>query len=194
MNERQMDRDIRFRSQRQNNLKKKQTIQMYPVDQVFSLNDDKIWYDIPGFPKYQYCDQGYIRSFKSRKKFPYGVVLGFKHTSNGDMYSLTDRNNFVRSISFMAIKSIVESSKDILHPYHTFEVPNDNISRNIHCFLDERVDQSIPGKVVKKPRKVQRDELNNKEISTLPDFCSALDDMDKALNPNIIHPIHFVEG
>lgn len=172
---------------------KKNTSTIYAVDKVFNLNDDKIWYDIPGFPKYQYCDQGYIRSFKCRNRYPFGVVLSFKHTSNGDMYSLTDRNNFVKSISFATIKSIVDQNKSMLHPYHTYEVPQDKLSRNIHCFLDEQVDESIPGKVIKKPTKVHRDELNHRESSSLPDFCAALDNMDRALNPNIIHPIRFVD-
>lgn len=162
----------------------------YPVDKVFPYNDDQLWYDIPGFPSYQFSYKGYIRSFKSRGVYPYGILLEFKHTSKGDMFTLTDRDNFVRSVSFDEIKSLVDSARHQLHPYHTFETPRYNTARNIRAFTNYVENTNIPGKVVDKSVYVKRKELNNKELGSIPTFNNLRDFDD---DENIITPIRFVE-
>ena len=42
--------------------KRKKRPRVYPVDRVFSNNEDYIWYDIPGYPNYQYSSDGYKTS------------------------------------------------------------------------------------------------------------------------------------
>ena len=124
-------------------------------------------------------------------------MLSFRHTSKGDIYSLTDKNNFVRELSFEDIGNIVKKHAGVLKPYHTYEVPIGRLSRNQHCFLDETIDDSIDGKVVKRPTKVKRDDLNHRTHSSLPDFCSAFEKLDDAwpeqerLIP-LIQPVRFV--
>ena len=159
----------------------------YPVDKVFPYNDDQLWYEIPGFPSYQFSYNGYIRSFKSRKVYPYGILLEFKHTSNGDMFTLTDKDNFVRSISFAEVKGLVDNAKPYLHPYHTFEVPF-RTARNIRAFTSNVEDINIPGKVIDKSVIVKRKELNHKELGSIPTFNN-LRDFD---DDNVITPIRFV--
>lgn len=154
----------------------------YPVHVVFRRDDDQIWYDIPGFPSYQYSAKGYIRSFKSRKKFPFGQILGFKHTSNGDMFQLSDRNNVSRSLSFDQIKAIVEPTIGKVKGYGTFEVPAGK-ARNSRYFIDQTIDNSLPGKVTKKPRRVKKESASMMHFTVVPDEP----------DQQIISPIHFVE-
>lgn len=145
---------------------------------------DHIWYDIPGFPSYQYTPSGYVRSFKSRKKFPFGQILMFKHTVNsGDVFTLSDYNNIVRELSFDKIKSIVESQKENLHPYHTYEVPY-TCARNKRAFIATG-SNSGNGKIVKKPKPVY---IKGEEVLEVPSFIFKED----LKNPDIVTPIHFV--
>lgn len=146
---------------------------------------DHIWYDIPGFPSYQYSPSGYIRSFKSKKKFPFGQLLMFRHTvNNGDVFNLSDKNNIVRELSFDKIKGIVESQKDILRPYHTFEVPY-TCARNKRAFINTGETEGN-GKIVKKPKPKLKDGLE----TFMPSF--SLLSESPVETSEIITPIHFV--
>ncbi len=148
---------------------------------------DYIWYDIPGFPSYQYSPSGYIRSFKSRRKFPCGQILMFKHTvNNGDVFTLSDYNNIVRELSFDKIKEIVESQKEFLHPYHTYEVPRAR-ARNQRAFIDSRTIDAN-GKIVRKPKpKI----INGQEAETFMPTFSLLSEY-PVETPHIVTPIHFI--
>ena len=148
---------------------------------------DHLWYDIPGFPSYQYSPSGYIRSFKSRKKFPCGQILMFRHTVNsGDVFTLSDYNNIVRELSFDKIKEIVEGQKEFLHPYHTYEVPRAR-ARNQRAFIDTRA-MDAEGKVVKKPKPIYR---KGEEVTITPTFN--MENLSLPLEePQLITPIHFV--
>ena len=182
MTERQMQQDIRTRSQRANMRKNRKGPVHYPVHVVFNRDDDQIWYDIPGFPSYQYSSKGYVRSFKSRNKFPFGQVLGFRHTSNGDMFNLTDRNNVLRILSFDQIKAIVEPTIGKVKGYGTFEVPAGK-ARNSRYFIDQTIDTTIAGKVTKTPKKVKKEAASMMHFTVVPDEPEQ----------QIITPIHFVE-
>ena len=146
--------------------------------------ENYIWYDIPGFPSYQYTASGYIRSFKSRRKFPIGQVLMFRHTTNGDVFTLSDRNNIVRELTFDKVKEIVESQIEFLIPYHTYEVPLGK-ARNIRAFIDPRAVSQAKGKVVKKPKPVFK---NGEEASYAPHFTTVPDEEERT----IIKPVYFI--
>lgn len=164
----------------------------YPVHAVFSPDDQQLWYDIPGFPSYQFSYNGYIRSFKIQGTiYPYGYLLSFRRTSEGDMFTMTDRDNFVRLISFEELKNLVDCAKPYLHCYHTFEDPH-VISRNIRAFTNQIANANLPGKVIRKPINVRRIELNNLELGTIPTFNNLRDFFDDE-EKRIITPIRFVE-
>lgn len=64
-----------------------------PTERVVNLYDPSIlWYKINNFPGYEISNTGYLRSFKSAKKYPYGIILQYNH-SDGDYFVLTDSNN-----------------------------------------------------------------------------------------------------
>ena len=66
---------------------------VYPTETVVNIYDPNIlWYKINDFPGYEISNNGYLRSFKSSKKYPYGIILEYYH-SNGNYYSLTCSNN-----------------------------------------------------------------------------------------------------
>lgn len=66
---------------------------VFPAESVVNLNDPNIlWYIIPGFPGYQISTNGYLRSFKSAKKYPFGIILEYYH-KDGRYFNLSDQNN-----------------------------------------------------------------------------------------------------
>ena len=66
---------------------------VYPTENVVDIYDPNIlWYKIKDFPGYEISNNGYLRSFKSAKKYPYGIILEYYH-NNGNYYSMTCSNN-----------------------------------------------------------------------------------------------------
>lgn len=66
---------------------------IYPTELVVDIYDPNIlWFKITDFPGYEISNNGYLRSFKSANKYPYGIILEYYH-SNGCYYSMTNSNN-----------------------------------------------------------------------------------------------------
>jgi hypothetical protein len=64
-----------------------------PTESVMNIyNTDILWYEIEDFPGYEISNNGYVRSFKSANKYPYGVILKYYH-KNGNYYEFTCSNN-----------------------------------------------------------------------------------------------------
>ena len=72
---------------------------MIRVENTVNIYDPQThWYPIENFPGYEFCEPyGFIRSFKSAKKYPYGIILKMQmdETKKGlkIYYILTDYNN-----------------------------------------------------------------------------------------------------
>ncbi len=144
------------------------------VLEVFGYNDEQLWYDIPNFPAYQISNKEYVRSFKCRKQHPLGVILKPRKTSNGIVYELTDRNNFVRTIGLDQIKNIVAQEKD--DPYYTHEVPRNTQSpqsqmRNKRAFINpsDSIPEDVFGTIKKKPRPIRKESSEIYHFSVIPD-------------------------
>ena len=90
------------------------------VEEVFNINDNSIiWYPLKNYTAYQATvinnSYVYIRSFKSPKQYPYGLLL--KSNKNGN-YEITDKDNQRIVVS----PSDVVSFMDKRSPYKTIEV------------------------------------------------------------------------
>ena len=160
------------------------------VRDVFDENDNQLWYNIKGFPGYQISTKGYIRSFKKKHKSPYGSILTGRKTSNGLVYNLTDKNNFIRTVGIKEIESIVRGDKN-KEPYYTFdnlEYDSSLLSRNQRAFMSFTgvPDPNLPGDVVRKPKST-RVENGQYVPCEIPHFTVIPDEEEKI----IIKPIRF---
>ena len=45
------------------------------VEDVLNVNDNRLWYYIPSFRGYEISNDGYVRSMKNFKKFPFGILI-----------------------------------------------------------------------------------------------------------------------
>ena len=101
------------------------------VEDYIDINDTSIkWYDIPGYNGYQLSTNGYVRSLKHFKKYPFGILI--KHR-NGK-FTITNSNNEKSTISYNEIKDLVMNDK------YTLSFPKDTTtttfdSRNKSCFI-----------------------------------------------------------
>lgn len=85
---------------------------VFPTESVVNIYDRNIlWYSIPGFPGYQISTNGYLRSFKSAKKYPYGIILEYYH-KDGQYFNISDVNNSRYKLSIEDIWFIVNKTDD----------------------------------------------------------------------------------
>ena len=136
---------------------------MVSVDQVINISDPSvIWFRIPGFPGYEISNTNYIRSFKSRKKYPYGTLV--KHDKNNYVI-ITNSNNQRIKLNFGDIWSRVNSEPHIKS--HTWEVQG--TSRNQMACVDTEAESEI-GTIVGKPKVRNSKEHEFVDFSNIPDI------------------------
>ena len=135
---------------------------MVAVEQVIDLRDSNmLWFRIPGFPGYEISNTNYIRSFKSRKKYPYGTMVKW----NKEGIILSNRNNQRVKLTLQEIWSVVKSEPERI--CHTWEVQN--TSRNPMAGIDTEAEVAI-GDLVQKPKVRNSEEHKFVDFSNLPDI------------------------
>ena len=83
---------------------------IFPTETVVNIYDPNIlWYIIPGFPGYQISTNGYLRSFKSARKYPFGIILEYYH-KDGQYFNLSDQNNGRYKLSIDDIWNIINKT------------------------------------------------------------------------------------
>lgn len=70
------------------------------VEDILSIYDDRFWYYIPGFNGYEVSNDGFIRSMKHYKKYPFGILIQPRKHKNGTIkypedpiYELSNNDN-----------------------------------------------------------------------------------------------------
>lgn len=122
------------------------------VEEVLDVNADRYWYYIPGFNGYEISNDGYIRSMKHYKKYPFGLLIQPKKNRDGiihpedPIYELSNNNNERTSVNFSKIRNLAETNK-----YHITGYPRrtniiDIASRNQRCCIKQK---QVPSQIDK---------------------------------------------
>lgn len=135
---------------------------MLAVEEVVNIYDTNIlWFRIPGFPGYEISNVNLVRSFKSRKKHPFGTLVKWDKNS----ITLSNNNNIRVKLTLKEIWDTVNSQS--ITPVHTTEVQN--TSRNPMCCIDTNAEVKV-GKVTAKPKIVSKKETSFVDFSNIPDI------------------------
>lgn len=136
---------------------------MIAVDKVIDIRDSNIlWFRIPGFPGYEISNNNYVRSFKSRKKYPFGTLVKWDNKGN---ISLTNHNNQRVKLSLSDIWETVKSEPDVIS--HTWEVQS--TARNPKSCVDTEAEAEV-GSIIRKPKVRNSEEHEFVDFSNLPDI------------------------
>ena len=120
------------------------------VEDVINTEDTKReWYYIMGYNGYEMSNDGYIRSMKHYKRYPYGLLIQPKKNGKGEVinpenpiYTLSNNNNERCTLHLSEIKQICESinqKKVGGYPRPTKMV--DIASRNQRAFINISSDE-----------------------------------------------------
>ena len=148
------------------------------IRQIFPVNDDTLWADIPNFPGYQLSNKGHVRSYKQLKKYPYGIL---KTPDKKGCFTLTDKNNNVVKIHVLELKTLVESNCMQFYSTYSKESLCRGRGRNQRCFVDYSNKNALHGNIIKSPKPIRKEECGIFKFTIIPD------------KPEIIKPIRFIE-
>lgn len=125
---------------------KKKVTKPVAVESVFDLNtDSQMWYNIPGYNGYEISDQGYVRSMKNFRKYPYGMLIRPKVTKHGDTYfELSDDFNRRQRLSVEEIWDLAMKNPYKNNSYPRSTWVTDNQSRNPLAFSYKRMEPKKP--------------------------------------------------
>ena len=104
------------------------------VVDVIGYGDDvnRLWYYIPGFNGYEISNDGYVRSMKHWRRYPYGILLQPLKNSNlsNPTFTLTNNDNDRVNVSR---STLIELAKKNLYvknyPRKTYETDMDSRNR-----------------------------------------------------------------
>ena len=136
---------------------------MLGVEQVIDIYDKNIiWFRIPGYPGYEISNTNYIRSFKSRKKYPYGTLVKWDKKGN---VIISNSNNIRVKLSIEEIWSIVKHNPEVI----VNTIDTQNTSRNPFCTVNTNAEVEV-GKVAAKPKVTTKEEASFVDFSNIPDI------------------------
>ena len=104
------------------------------LESVLDIYDTRrVWYYIPGFNGYELSNDGYIRSLKHYKRYPFGILIRAKlnpKDGNDPIFELSNNNNERINISRSQIFNLVKENKRQITGYPRLTVVTDYQSRN----------------------------------------------------------------
>lgn len=116
-----------------------------PVESVIDINDDNIlWSYIPGFNGYEVSNNGYLRSMKHFRKYPYGILIcPVNRAPYGDscdpMFELSNDNNERVKIRLSQLIMLAANNKYSVSGYPRHTYISDCHSRNDRHFVNKYI-------------------------------------------------------
>lgn len=78
------------------------------IEETLGVYNNRLWYFIPGYNGYEISNDGYVRSMKHWRKYPFGILL--KHDKNY-IYTLTNNNNERKKLHYDEIVRLSRSDE-----------------------------------------------------------------------------------
>lgn len=130
---------------------------MVPIEDVLNIYDDRLWYYIPGFNGYEISNDGYVRSMKHYRQFPFGIMIKPKARANSEDPSFEISNDMNERVTIRR--------SQLLHlarcnPHQVYGYPRQTCITNF---------QSRNNKIAVNTRKMKRDWNKNELMSIHPD-------------------------
>lgn len=112
-----------------------------PVESVINIADSTIlWFYIPGFNGYEVSNNGYLRSMKHFRKYPYGIIIRPVErepygSSTDPMFELSNDNNERVKIRLSQLVMLAHNNQYAVSGYPRHTYMSDSHSRNDRKFI-----------------------------------------------------------
>jgi hypothetical protein len=113
-----------------------------PLENVLNIYDqNRLWFYIPGFNGYEVSNDGYIRSMKHFRKYPFGIMIKPKDKirNQDPSYELSDNNNERVTIRLSQIMYLAKVNPYGVSGYPRNTMMSDTQSRNMRAFVKKQL-------------------------------------------------------
>lgn len=115
------------------------------VEDVLGISADRYWMFLPGFNGYEISNDGYIRSMKHYRKYPFGLLIQPKKDKNGNIicpedptYELSTNQNERVAIKLSQLQYLAETNEYQITGYPRRTCITDISPRNQQIFIKKR--------------------------------------------------------
>lgn len=112
------------------------------VEDVLGVYNDRVWYYIPHYNGYEISNDGYIRSMKHYRKYPFGILISPKKSKGKIIqYELSNDNNERDILSLDEIKNLAfNNPRYNINGYPRKTLSTDISPRNQRYFVRKKQD------------------------------------------------------
>lgn len=114
-----------------------------PVEDVLNIFDEnRLWYYIPSFNGYEVSNDGYLRSMKHYKKYPYGIIIrsidrdSYKGSCD-PLYEISDDDNNRHRIRMSQLVYLAATNQFSVRGYPRHTIITSDSSRNKYVKNEE---------------------------------------------------------
>ena len=139
------------------------------VEDELNIYDDRFWYYIPSFNGYEISNDGYVRSMKHYKKYPFGLLIQPKKDRNGNIinpedpiYELSTNYNERVSVNRSYLKHLADTNEYHITGYPRRTCIVDIAPRNQSCFI-KKEGRFLPKFNIIREDKQEYNSLNKEE-------------------------------
>lgn len=143
------------------------------VEDVLNLYDDRFWYYLPGFNGYEMSNDGFIRSMKHYKKYPFGMLIQPKKGCRGvisedTLYEISNNKNEKIIISSAELYRLSQSNEYTITGYPRRTCVTDMSPRNQRIFIKSQDKKQFDNSLFyPKFNIIKEQETNNCPIESL---------------------------
>lgn len=117
-----------------------------PLEQFLNPADDRWFYFIPGFNGYEISNDGYVRSMKHYKKYPFGILIQPKKNKDGKVinpedptFELSNNNNERVAVKRSQLQYLAATCDYAVTGYPRRTCITDRSSRNQRIFIKKKL-------------------------------------------------------
>ena len=122
-----------------------------PVECCLNIFEPRYWYYIPGFNGYEISNDGYVRSMKHYRRYPYGILIKpvsskskSEQETTDPLFILSDNNNERQRIRLSQIAFLAKNNPYSISSYPRLTIITDQLSRNRQIYITKNVIQTTP--------------------------------------------------
>lgn len=129
------------------------------VENALNIYDERLWYYIPGYNGYEISSDGYIRSMKHYRKYPFGILIQPKKRKGkvinpqDPIFVLTNNQNERVDIPLSHIIKLAKSNEYTITGYPRRTYQTDIAPRNQRYFIKNKANSQQADKTITKSPK-----------------------------------------
>lgn len=111
-----------------------------PVECCLNVNEPRYWFYIPGFNGYEISNDGFVRSMKHYRRYPFGIMIKpvstkSEQNSTDPLFILSNNNNERKRVRLSQIAFLAKNNPYAVTGYPRLTIVTDRFSRNNPAFI-----------------------------------------------------------